>query len=881
MPAIDTPPRSPLRATLDAAIVLGIAYAIVFAMLAPTIATGRIPAVGDGLIETYPAFSAPFDLWNADMLLGYPVYADPNMMVFYPMRLLCFVPAGFTLFVASAYAIAGAALFGYVIAVTHSRIAAAASSLAFSFGGFAISHFGHPMIAHPMAWTIVALWTLQRHLDTRDRGWLVALAIAVAISLTAGQPQVVLFGLVLLTAYALALIVPSRSIAAFADAAGSIGAIFLGVALGSPAWLPAVAFARESTRASLTYGAFVQDSLPVEHLATWLTFPFVYGTGSQAILGGALLDSPVGSATEAAAYVPLAALALVPVAFFWRPRRYVVFWVATLVIAFALAIGDEIKPLATATYLMFPFNSFRIPGRHAFELTLAASVLAGLGISSADRVTRPFTPRRLATIGGLVLATALCAAAVVTVQREAPQTLGRPHIAWFLCADLVSLTLCSAALFLRSATARRTIFGSAVALGAILFGATSYANDGATERAIRPPLTIVAALRNLPIQDGQRMYVFVPESRLRPNLTRLQKIPDVSGYTPLQPAAIRHFLGISSGGRLFDPSTEAIDLSAIRYLAVPSELPSATTVAAPFIQADLGIFLARDAPETNASITLGSSIPVLSDRIDIVSSLGNSTAIAQGANVARLVIHTDGKASQTIVLRAGIETAETAYDVPGVGPIHHARAQVFTENASASWYVASLPLPARESVRSITIDAISSASLNVRKLSLVDASAGTVHALGPTATFFAQPNHFSKRADVSGVTIFENMRALPRTWVTELASPRRLPSALGTVLAFRLDSEHHTYRVRCDVPCTLNFSDAWNVDWLANIDGEHAPLRSVHEALGAIDLPVGEHRIDLHYRPHLLITSIEVAGVCAALLALAVVAPRRRSIRSM
>lgn len=218
-------------------IVIVAAFGCCALVFSPVLFTGKLLAIGDGFNETLPAFFQPWRLWDANFMLGYPLYADASQAAFYPLRLLHFVPDGFNLYIISSFAIAGAALFGYLTDLIGDRVASFAGTVSFVFGGFMISHLGHPMIDHPTAWTLVALWTLGRYRRSRHAIWLAGTAIAIALSLSSGQPQVVLFSIVILTAHSifaeLPRLIQRPSWAGAVAAAAPFAAIALGLGLGA------------------------------------------------------------------------------------------------------------------------------------------------------------------------------------------------------------------------------------------------------------------------------------------------------------------------------------------------------------------------------------------------------------------------------------------------------------------------------------------------------------------------------------------------------------------------------------------------------------------------------------------------------------------------
>jgi len=256
---------------------LAIAFGGITLLFSPVLAHARILAVGDGLIEALPAFLAPNERWQPAMLAGFPIYADPNKAFWYPLRLLRLAPNGFNAYVIVGYAVAAWATYGYVRSITGVVSAGIASAVAFSCGGFLISHFGHPMIVQPAAWASVAVWSLDSYLRSAGGRSLLALSVAEALCLTSGQPQVAAFTVVLLFGYLLwngHAHSPRETLRVYLEGGA---AIVLGVAAAGVAWIPAIAQGTSSVRSGLDFGSFVADALPADHLARTLVFPFAIG----------------------------------------------------------------------------------------------------------------------------------------------------------------------------------------------------------------------------------------------------------------------------------------------------------------------------------------------------------------------------------------------------------------------------------------------------------------------------------------------------------------------------------------------------------------------------------------------------------------------------
>lgn len=844
---------------------LAIAVSFVFcgSVFAPVLFAGKILAVGDGLIEALPAFFGPWHLWNPNLMLGYPLYADPSQAAFYPLRLLRFIPGGFNLYIVSSFAIAGAALFGYVFDLARDRLAAFAAAVSFTFGGFMIPHFGHPMIDHPAAWTLVALWTLGRYRRTRRVHWLAGTTVAMALSLSSGQPQIILFAFVILTAHTLVGELPRaiglRSWSSLAGAIAPLAAIALGLGLGAAFYLPAIGLGEASTRVTLSFPDFVEFSIPPNFIPLFLTFPYVT-SGVLPGFSGALIAVPGGSFTETSIFVSAAAIALACAGLAGRPRPLALFWASVAIGGFALAVGDALLPLAAWTYTLPPFNAFRIPGRHGYEITLALSILAGLGVTALR--ARPF---RWPMATGLVIMVLLYAGATYDVYSQNPQIVTESVVTWFLAAALGQLILLIAALRTGGHIAARCA-ALAIVGGTVLFASLSNWRNASSLSVLDTP-PYVRALRSLPLGTGQREYAYStdPNSNLRPNLPALWNVPDVAGYTPLQFRDVRRFLNTSPSGGLLDIAAPSTDLSAIRYVAVPAEPEPTLSDDEPFGAADLGIFLSSAGARSTA---LGFAKAKMGDRIEIVSALGESIETVQGTVVATVIARSDDGETQRYFLRAGVDTAEIAYDRPGVAKrMRHRRPSVYSQPASITWFATTLPLRHRTAIRSLLLTVSrATTAFNLLKVSVVDGKTHLAFPLSQESELFADQKHFRHVEDVGGVAIFENLRARPRAWL-DSGSPeeRRKDEAVDSIFLSELDPETHRADVTCRSRCTFVSSDQMNHGWRATVDNIPAPLGSSHGVLAALRLEKGHHEITLSYVPSTLYKGIAISAASCVL----------------
>ncbi len=868
--------------------VAGIAVPVVVALCLaillfwPALGHGRILAIGDGLIESVPAFFAPNERWQPAMLMGFPTYADPNKAYWYPLRLLRYVPSGFNVFIIAGYAIAAWATYGYVRSVTGVAVAGVASAVAFALGGFLIAHAGQPMIVQPAAWSCVALWSLDSYLRFNRGRWLATMALAEALCLASGQPQVAAFTVVLLLGYLLWIGCERRSSRVTLRVYLEGGAaIVLGVAAAAVAWLPAIAQGTVSVRSGLDFRSFVADSIPPEHLARMLVYPFAAGGGAQAIYGGAVVPAEVGAFTEATCYAGVGALALAALAPFAGRRRIAIFWIIVTCVALALAFGSAL-PFASWTFALPGFNLFRLPGRHAFEFTLGLSVLAGLGVSAIARKT----DSRLVLVGVLIVIAVLGAVATRDVASQDARFVHEPAIAIFAAIFVAQFALLfAAAMMPRAPLFRATLACAAVVAGSWPFAATAYWRDAPPASILTKP-AYVRLLERLPREPGQRVYTAGDDrtSELEPNLPTIWGVPEIGGYTPLQFANVHVMLQTGQDGRLLDVTAPMMDLAAVRYVAVPAQSESPLNATARFSPSDLGVFLSAGRLEAPREAIFGLARPRHADRIALITALGASVDVTQNRTVAILTVRSAAGVTQSLPLRAGVETAEFAYDRPDVlAVVRHRRAKLYERDGLNSWYECVVPLRLPGDIASVEFRMVDPhAALNVRKISLIDTTAARAYPFSNEAPYFADARRFKHIADIDGTAVFENLHSMPAVWIARaiptsidvtsdvaLAALREglrgidyrrnaftsatarvsTAPAAGSFSVIRDEPERRDVAVTCQNSCLVVSSATYTTDWAVKVDGSPARLIRADGVLQSVAVPRGRHVVRFQYRP--------------------------------
>ena len=768
----------------------------------PALLGGKILAPGDGFLQNYPSFHDSASLWNPDLFSGFPAFADPQAARWYLPRLLFRAAGSFNAFTVSAYVLAG--FFSFLLGrrLTGSATAGLLSGLVYASGGFFVSHLGHGNMIHAAAWLPLLLLSIHELGERPSVPWFLAGSGAVACSVMAGHPQAFVLSLLVAGAYALFHAVASRSPLLLATAGGTVAA---GLALSAVAIVPMEELSSLSTRANLPFQEFVSFSLPFDQLPSIL-FPALFGGLPGSVYPLTYLGK--WNLAEVTTWVGVTTFLLAFLAVILPGRRKeALFWTAIGAASLAFALGLD-GPAAPFLYGIPVLNKFRAQGRHALELTMAASVLAAYGLAALERLDR----RR--RVGAVLLGAALTGALLAgtlwwtkshaLLETMAAKVPGAPVVSLSLAHNpavalpVVLFVVTALALLLRAAFPSRVtsaLLVAAFAAELAQFGWTFEWRSGSPRRdEVRRPAALDRWAEELP-RTHERLLPMAgtdQEGGPIPNLSSLWGIPSASGYNPLLLKRYREFLGMEYWGAVtaesLAPANRAFDLLAIRWAFVPGSLrasveterslavvPLGRSDGMKWASAGLGIDLG---PGCNPAHPLRVRLEcggTAADEIGVVSSLGCAAAVPDGAEMVRITaVRTDG-GKELLSLRAGADTSEWCWERADVKrKVRHSLARSFTsspdkDDAGAAFvshtYQTTLRLPRSGPLSRLEMEWTGpGGSILVDKVSLRDSASGAVAAaLRPAAPEGA--GRWKPAGESAGNAVYENTRALPRAWL--------------------------------------------------------------------------------------------------------------------
>jgi hypothetical protein len=887
-----------------------IGFTLFFVMLfAPVLFSGSFMTSGDGLLQGLPTFLGRTPLWEPNMMLGYPLFADPNQAFWYPVqRIMRMIPNAFNAYVTLPYVLAAVGMAGFTRRATGSTAGSIVAGLTFSLGGFMISHQGHVNLIHPAAWTPFILWSVEE-LRRRATMMVSALgAIAFALCAVSGPQQSLVY--ILLVAFAYAIIFRPQSLQKrFWLYTGLMFA--LGAGLSAIALVPTAELTLQSTRADQTLADYTVFSTGRFEFVIRTLFPYFFDN--------------LGAFAEASNYAGilpllLGALALVRA----DDRRQVWFWFSVALWGAWMSLGDGLLGARIAFHIPI-YSLFRIPGRHALEFTMAIAVLASFGVATLERASiriRDFATAILPII--VVFAGTLVAIAMYGNDVRASvagaatgNTAGAPAVPLLPWENSALAIPCGVLLFsvvvlllwrrIPNRNVAAFIGTAAVACDLLSFAGSSYWRYSTVTATITTPAPRVAELRDQLMRGGYRLWTPQVSQAIRPNLSVLWGVPSVGGYVSLEDRRVADLLLMNAWG-YGAPSMASLDIVGTRYIFLAPPSNDWVQESAEYASESLEGFVGSDTLTSNKTLAFALPTPRAATAIDLVSALSVAPSIPQGSRVADIIVSDEANHSFIIPVIAGRDTSESAFERADVRPIvRHREARIFSGNSLAHLYVARFAVPTHRPIRKVELrwryadPAIG--AMAVEHIAVVDGTQHRAYALHPIDRYFAD-GHWRPYENFGSDVILENTRAMPGAWAVSTvrnmddraqkitvqngfdtraqAVTADEPGYRGTattpsVVTAATSPDERVFTATCTQRCMLVVNQLFYPGWQASVDGVDAPILRVDYLFQGVDLSPGRHAIRIWFAPLSLFIGATISAL-ALLATLTLVILRRGAV---
>ena len=410
---------------------------------------------GDMWTQYYPAKwysftlikQGKFPFWTPNLLFGFPLFAEAQTGILYPLSaLFLLLPTvnAFNVSIIIRLLLAGLFTFLYVRRITRQNWAAAISGVAFACGGYMVAQLRHENVENALIWLPLILLALDRWITEDNRRALAGAGICMGVSFLAGYFYISLFVLITATAYYILMgyfaYRDDRSKGKKLKQWGGGLVLFglIGVGLAGAQLAPNYELARESIRAGgLGYQVSTQVSMSPFQLICFI-FPKFFGYPSDGTIWGLWRGNPI----DLIAYFGIVPLFLAIGAVMIRRDRYTLFFGAVCGIALLLALG-QFSPVWYLVNKLPIFSMMRNPARFLSLVAFSGAVLAGLGFAALIQASG-FDRRRIlryqSAVGigaGIILFGSLISGWAISTSRPLLSSFGRWFVDKFVYAQSV------------------------------------------------------------------------------------------------------------------------------------------------------------------------------------------------------------------------------------------------------------------------------------------------------------------------------------------------------------------------------------------------------------------------------------------------------------
>jgi len=762
------------------------------------------------------AFELP--LWNPHILGGEAFHANPQVGIFYPPTylLLPFHSEGRVSYLAlEAYqllhqAFAGVGMLFLMRSLGAGTMGALAAAVVFMFTGFFTTP-GHQAIVLTASFLPWVLLAIRRLFVRKTALRSVLLALAVAMMLLAGHPQVAYYGLILACAFALFEGGLRASLVRF------LPALLLGIGVAFVQLLPTYDLASESSRVELGYEYSTSFGFSPYFLSA------VLAPRGQVPLPGQDPAAPLH------VYAGIGTLLFAFIGVALSKVRARIFFAAAALVALLLSFGKD-SPLYDFFYAALPgLGSFRVPYRLLGVWVLGCSVAAGLGIEAMASASRKDRLRLRSVAQGAfvaLLALWLWAALIHTrllsnagslEPRDVERVVGSAH--WTVLLAALHFLLFLLFLWRRQ---DRYVVPAMVALLAIDMAA--FVKD----RAQHPYSTLARA-------DERAVHRFLKAQAAKSRYATPSSLESYSMLFGTEQAGGHAALVDSRYQALLDRAkTSANALSILNVkLVVRSDARSAypwcgARYASPLPILDLPPNLTPAklsiAPPIDASRVVFYWTPLGSGGTGVIEIGGSSHALVEGQPLSVDFAEPEALSEFRVLVdegNPGIRIDDLEVDLNPIG-----LKSDFLEIDGMGINLHALPrayfiVPSQVPSEIQTVDSLGCWSVH-QGIQVIDPETGE----GASGFF---------RKDAAEIVGYE---------------PERVEIAT--------DSPRDGFLV---------FSDTYRPGWSASVDGRLTPILRAQTAFRAVRVPAGKHRVLFFYRPASL-----RAGAAVSLLALAILA---------
>jgi hypothetical protein len=722
-----------------------------------------------------------FPLWNPNLFMGAPFFANVQTAVLYPVNLLFLAlstPYAYSASVVLHVALAGAGMYLFARrSLEISRLPSILAAVAFMFSGFMSGQVGHINQLTVAAWLPALLVVFDEGVRRRSLTIAIGAGIVGSLQLLAGHTQEWYFSTVtlgLLALWRVMLPLPPRTDVPKLRPlyVRMLPLLFLGIAgvleigLTAIQVLPSLELSAESIRGGgMSYPEVVSFSLPPTTMLYTL-----------------LPRYPTEMFSEYVGYVGVIPLVLAIVAVLtWALRPVTAFMVGLALLGLFMAIGGY-NPLYPELVRHVPgLALFRVPARWLMVYSFGMAGLAGLGaqvaIDLGDRHLAPVARSLREKLPNLLMfAAALfvlvgtfgCLAFLFYLARPRPDY--DQFQLWGLLAALCLAMVALSSLGRRVGWAALSVLIAVTAVELFAAGEQTSVRHPIPIEAYKPDRTSTSYLlaEMAKTTDPGRLLSFATDryevketpdykkqydwlhaeglvqfmvdiklsESMAANVPMEYGIETVDGYDggilPLKRyGELKSILlptpGLPPDNQIrinlqYAPSLRMLDLLNVRYI-LGNKIQD-TKMEGVYYDRGISMILDSGASERLRRLPAGKTTS-----IGLISSTEGARELSDGTEAATMTVKGSNGATYDLPIRLGIETGETPERDKESKPAAHRKPQLvpaWSEDEVSTEYYARVRLPASVDVQEVTVtNRMQSAKIRLRAITLIDEPGGT------------------------------------------------------------------------------------------------------------------------------------------------------------
>jgi len=336
-------------------------------------------------------------LWCPYLGYGFPLLAEGQSGIFYPLNILLFTlfnpTSAYNYSVILHFFLAGLFIFIYLQIIEIDTASSLFTSITFMFSGVFITHLTYFNYLSTYIWLPLILGFIELYFRRNNWVYLIFTGVILGIQILSGAPQISPQILLISLIYFLVVNKQGLSKAIF----NLFIILLIGFGLAAIQLLPTYEFLKESSRSNfLEYEEWTVGSLSLLQLITFL-LPNFYGNPFEGVYLGDW------NYIDLCGYLGIMPLILGIVTVILRRDKYSFLFFGICLLGLLLAFG-KYNPLYTLLSHIPIIGSLRIPSRYLYIYTVSISILAGMGFNYLLNVDKRAVQRWLK----IIIFTAIC-----------------------------------------------------------------------------------------------------------------------------------------------------------------------------------------------------------------------------------------------------------------------------------------------------------------------------------------------------------------------------------------------------------------------------------------------------------------------------------------